>query len=169
MKKVTLSKKQLNIYFKNLTKAKLHFYNRINYIIDKIAIVFGCECVKDSYAMENSYLNFLNYSSEDDLYFIDAFCTFKIDVSKLVFLNKNNEELYLIDGIPIKWLFSDFENELINGRKLFLKKLETEAKEKEVLSLSLKEKEKKSKQMIKSALKKLNKEEIAALNLIRVI
>jgi len=79
---------------------------------------------------------------------------------KISIIDKNGNDWKFEGSIPDRWLFEDFENEIIEGKKLFQ---ERKAK-RNIERLHLEEQNKKEKkQLIESAKKKLSKEELKAL------
>lgn len=81
--------------------------------------------------------------------------------SKMVFLDKDGNEWDLEWGeFPTRWLHEDFEEEYINGLRLYKEKQE-QKKEREATSKANKKKEREA--LVESAKKKLTPEEIKAL------
>lgn len=77
-----------------------------------------------------------------------------------VIILKDGSEWGLEDGIPIRWLYEDFEQELINGKKEYEQRLILK-KEQEALK---KEQEKQNAQNLKTSIQnKLTKEELEYL------
>lgn len=79
---------------------------------------------------------------------------------ELVIILNDGSEWGLEDGIPVRWLYEDFEEELIEGKKKWKDKIANQSK-KDAENLKLKELKKQ--ELLKSALKKLTKEELDAL------
>ena len=81
---------------------------------------------------------------------------------KISFIDKNGNDWEFEGSIPDRWLFEDFENEIIEGKKLFQ---ERKAK-RNIERLQLEEQNKKEKkQLIESVKKKLTKQELKALGI----
>ncbi len=79
---------------------------------------------------------------------------------RISFIDKDGNDWEFEGSIPDRWLFEDFENEIIEGKKLF----EERKAKRNIERLRLKEQNKKEKkQFIESAKKKLSKEELKAL------
>ena len=79
---------------------------------------------------------------------------------KISFIDKDGNDWEFEGSIPDRWLFEDFENEIIEGKKLF----EERKAKRNLEQIQLKEQNKKEKnQLIESAKKKLSKEELKAL------
>jgi len=82
----------------------------------------------------------------------------------------NNEDMFIIDkdggeygfdgSVPTRWLFEDFEKELVDGKKKFEEKeIERKLKQKELSTAKKQE----DKALIEAAKKKLSKKELAAI------
>lgn len=159
MKKVILSKRQLNLYNNSMKKANAHLKNRIKYILNKLELVFKIHILDGIKPVENLYVDlFCNYHNVDDeLCYFDDYIAFPKN-SDITIIDKYNNEIYLTDGIPFRWITEDFEKELIDGKKLYEQKQKEELKNKS-------SKIKSNKNLIKSALNKLTKEEKEALKI----
>jgi hypothetical protein len=101
--------------------------SRIDYILTCIAKVF--EFKIDTWyfpdAAEGTIGDFDRAEYDDYIYIVvEVERTLKDDCVILI----NNEPIDLIEGIPKSWLFEDFEDELTNGRKAYLKFLEDKTK-----------------------------------------
>lgn len=82
------------------------------------------------------------------------------DFNEMVILLKDGSEWELNDSIPSRWLFEDFEKELVDGKKKFEEKeAERKVKQKELSAAKKQE----DKALIEAAKKKLSKKELAAL------
>jgi hypothetical protein len=79
---------------------------------------------------------------------------------EMVILDKNGDEYGWESAILTRWLFEDFEDEIINGKKLYLEK-EIERKAKKKIASAQKKIE--DTLLVEEAKKKLSKEELAAL------
>lgn len=79
---------------------------------------------------------------------------------EMVILLKDGSEWELEGEYPARWLFEDFEEELIQGKKKFEEKLEEKAKKKKEHALAQKQKKL---ALAESAKAKLTKEELKAL------
>ena len=78
----------------------------------------------------------------------------------MVILLKDSSEWSLDDGFPTRWLYEDFEDELVDGKaKYELKEVQWKAEQKIKLQNIKKEQEK----LAKAAKSKLSKEELQAL------
>lgn len=120
-KQVLLNIKSLR---KKADKAEDQIFNRLKFIMSKVLKTFN---LKNTYwyvlgAQEGTRGNFWNaydgvrisieMSQDGSLYFN----------KELDIILKNNKKWSLIeDGIPARWLFENFESELVNGKKLFNK------------------------------------------------
>ncbi len=89
------------------------------------------------------------------------FCT-DVGCSNMEIIDKNGD-LWVCEGsIPDRWLFEDFENEIIEGKRL----LEERNAKKDLEKFQLKERNKSERQkLIDSAKAKLTKQELKALGL----
>jgi hypothetical protein len=102
--------------------------DRINYIVKYIGNVFGCH---------DNYWSLVHYSHEDDSQnldlksldykskFIELDADFYTDDEfGIYFFDKNTtpsdkNSIDLSDGFPKRWLFEDFETELVVGRRKY--------------------------------------------------
>jgi hypothetical protein len=96
---------------------------RISYILKEIASLFGVELQKwvfDSGNFKNSCdSNFVYYSikvKSEKLYLLNSFHIMSDKILKTGF-----QYIPLSDIFPLRWLYEDFEEELIKGKELFEK------------------------------------------------
>lgn len=160
--------KELDCYSKKIE-------NRIHYIIMKLYNVFN---VKNYYwksinanegeqgdmfeAISNQFGNYLNIEHG-----IGRF-TSRVSLGDCLIIDKNGKMLAPLDqyqdsdadifGIPIRWLYEDFEQELVDGKAAYDAKLQAEED-------AIKNKDNEKKKIIKSVKKKLSKEEREALGI----
>ncbi len=136
--------------------------DRVDYIIGKIAEVFKSEVEWWSYpnsTKENSMGN-LNDAYNDDCFQFEG--SFNKDIKDWVIILDEGEECDLNCSFPIRWLYENFEEELINGKKELEQKLAKQKKDK-VKKTLLKHSAKKK--LLESAKSKLTEEERKALGL----
>lgn len=140
--------------------------DRLDYILKKIGEVLGGAKIKNWWidGAEEGELGDINKIIYKDR--IECSCIY-FDVS-LNDANKdygiiiNGKEWGLDESFPIRWLFENFEEELIEGRKKYISK----QSEKEKLQAKKKELSKQTNDyLINSAKSKLSKEERKALGL----
>ena len=145
-------RKQAKKAFKDTEKSII---KRVDYIINTIFKTFK---IKNSYwyfygAEEGShgdidkgiYKDVLLLELENNYAYADFYI-----------IDKNNDEWSFEEGFPLRWLFENFEQELIDGKKLY----ELKDKEKrDAVTLATNNKKK----LIKQVKSKLNKEELEAL------
>jgi len=67
-------------------------------------------------------------------------------IDNCAIINKDGEEWWLEDGIPTRWLFEDFEEELAKGKIIYLEKIARDKTQKKEKSL---QKEKQRQQVLK--------------------
>jgi hypothetical protein len=141
--------------------------DRIDFILKKIWEVFG-------YNLEGWYVDGAEENELGDLLslihmpeYIDLgpiiyYCSDKGHIREKFNAILEGEKYSLTQGMPYRWLFEDFENELIDGKNLFPK---WEADEKKNKALKLEKKKLAKLAALKSAKSKLSKEEIKALGI----
>jgi hypothetical protein len=126
---------------------------RMDYIIHTIFDTFGSRLGSWYFSdAQEGQMGHLTYD-EPDLFMQWWQPEIKED---MFIIDKNGEEYMFDQSIPTRWLFEDFENELIDGKKKY------EEKESAILVERLSKKEARKK-LIASAKKKLTKAELAAL------
>lgn len=131
--------------------------NRIGYIIDTIFKTF-----KQKY--DCWYFYGAGEGEVGDLW--RHYCNNHIDIiivgcsSEMVIIDKNGDEWGFEDSIPTRWLFEDFEQELIDGKKKFEDKEAERKKKQKELSAAKKQEDK---DLVEAAKKKLSKKELAAI------
>lgn len=132
--------------------------DRITYIIKTICKTFNCKF--DTwyvYGAAEGEVGNIDGALEDD--FVHLIIESELD-DDCAILTIDSREYSLRYGFPRIWLFQDFEEELINGKDLYIKKKEAE-KEKKKLKLQAKQiKKNETLEQIKS---KLSKQELKAL------
>lgn len=134
--------------------------DRVDYIIKKIAATFDSQVEWWSFpysSEENSMGNLNNAYNDDCLQFEGEFKR-----SDWCIILDDGEEYDLNNEFPTRWLYEDFEEELINGKKELEQKL-AKQKEDKVKKTLLKNSAKKK--LLESAKSKLTEEERKALGL----
>lgn len=135
--------------------------NRIGYIM---------ECIFELFDKKNAYWYFRGADEGEvgDLWaHYQEHCSSSIDLivdncpgPEMVLILETGEDWGFSDSIPSRWLFEDFEQELINGKKKFEdRKIERKAKKKATTAALKKE----DQELIEEAKKKLSEKELAAL------
>lgn len=143
---------------KQLAKMESDIIDRCNYIMTSIFKLFD---KKSAYwyfygAGEGEFGDFWDNYHKDYVHIIADNCPGK----EMVILLKDGSEWGFSDGFPTRWLFEDFENELIEGKSLYEKR---EAERQEASKKKREEKKIKVKAIAEIAKSKLSKEELAAL------
>lgn len=164
MKKVILTKEDLNKYAIAFKQANKHLYNRLMYIFKFIEKTYSITACIERDCADLLYLDYFQNNSENDYeYCYEHICFFSWGRNdNTYFIDKNNEIWNIDISIPTRWLTEDFEKELIDGKKLYDEKIKKEVEENLIKRQIADEKLQKT---IKSALKKLTKEERAALKM----
>lgn len=135
--------------------------SRITYIITKWFEIFGAKLNTWYFdgAEENEVGDLSRYMNDNNIWniYVDS-------------ENFPDNELYIIDRfgkeycwqseIPTRWLFSDFEKEIIEGKKLYEEKEEARKLKRKETTIARKQKDAK---LFENAKKKLSKEELAAI------
>lgn len=159
MKKI--DKKALDLWLNDSDPMEEEVLDRISHVIQKICDVF--EVKLNTWFFDDaeegdigSVKNNINSTEVGDY----VICLYEQNNVDFVILDKDGKERDLSDQFPRRWLHEDFEEELIEGKKLFLKK-ERERKEKQKLSREIKKAN--DLKTLEKAKKKLSKEELAAL------
>lgn len=159
MKKI--DKKTLDLWLNDSDPMEEEVLDRISDVIQKICDVF--EVKLNTWFFDDaeegdigSVKNNINSTEVGDY----VICLYEQNNVDFVILDKDGKERDLSDQFPRRWLHEDFEEELIEGKRLFLKK-ERERKEKQKLSREIKKAN--DLKMLEKAKKKLSKEELAAL------
>jgi hypothetical protein len=141
---------------KELDVVEKDIIDRIDYIVKTII---------KTYKKKLQYWHFSNAAEDEigdiseNIYHAESHGDVSITIEPyedLDFIDKENCEWGLEDGFPYEWLFTDFEEELKEGRKAYLEK------EKQNKS---KEKSENSKKVLETIKSKLSKEELKALGL----
>jgi hypothetical protein len=139
--------------------------NRIDYIIRTIFDTFNKKL--DTWyfdgAGEGDVGDLLRHYDENEINIITELSRNKegvYDSIEMVIIDKEGSEWGFDSSIPTRWLFEDFEQELIDGKKLFEEQKAERKKNKKELSA----KKKLEDQALATAAKaKLSKKELAAL------
>jgi hypothetical protein len=132
--------------------------DRLHYIVTSIFKLFN---KKDAYwyfygAAEGEVGDLWSHYDIDSISIVADNCP----DDSMVILLKDGSEWGLDDGIPTRWLFEDFEQEVVNGKTLYEAKLKQhKANEKEKRFLQKEE----DKKLVEIAKAKLTKKELAAI------
>lgn len=135
--------------------------DRVDYIIEKIADTFDSEVKWWSFPCSSEYHSMGNFydAYNDDCFQFEG--EFKRSHSWTIILD-DGEEYDLNNEFPTRWLYENFEEELINGKKELEQKI-AKQKEDKVKKTLLKNSTKKK--LLESAKSKLTEEEKKALGL----
>lgn len=159
MSKLTLEQwNNLNIVMKELKLLNAAVNKRVDYIIKKIVSIF------------NMKLEWWGYSETDegeaqlkDALYQDSVCcyiSYKRDKgihNQEIIIDTNGKELVLLsNGFPVRWLYEDFEDELIQGKEKYKAVIEQKKQAEKLKQTATKE-------LAKQAKAKLNDEELKAL------
>jgi len=137
---------------------------RITFILQRLTSIFGG--VLDTWyfdgAEENEVGNLLNHLDSKS---IDELCLeYKQDTdcgrNGMVIIDKFGKEYGCGWEIPTRWLFEDFEKEIIDGKKLYEEREEDKKSKKKAM---LEKKKAEHRVLFESAAAKLSKKELAAL------
>jgi len=134
--------------------------DRITYIVICICDAFKLKFFGWEYPEDHEgEVNTFDESVDSDSVRIQMY--YNYDLTKAPIIVRGGEE-WILDQIPLDWLTTDFEEELIQGRDLYIKKMEDKKiKDK----IDLKDKKNKDKQLLKQIKAKLSPEEIKVLKL----
>jgi hypothetical protein len=144
-------------------RLKSEIIDRIYYIVETWFALYGAklECCYFDCASENEFGDLDRNMDEDVVSNLYTECKNFPDDNELAFINKYGDEYSWQGEIPTRWLYDDsFKDEIIQGKAKYLQ-LEEErlAKKKQALS----NKKVKDKKLVDDAIKKLSKDELAAL------
>lgn len=134
---------------------------RIDYILNVWFKTFGGS-LKYWYfdgAGENEVGDLAKYMGDESIYGLFIECN-PNSKNEMVIINKDGSEWGWESEIPTRWLFEDFENEIINGKKLYEERAANRKAKKKELTLAKKQEDA---TLIEEAKKKLSKKELAAL------
>jgi hypothetical protein len=144
----------------NISALHVQIDERVEYIINKICNTFNVQLDWWSYShSDDNGGEFCDAYSEDQ---ITPCINLESDYNPCVILLNNGSEWGLMDGIPIDWLFEDFEEELVNGKAAYIKQQEDKKNKAKAKKLDKRAKEKELLEQIKS---KLSPEELKVLKL----
>jgi hypothetical protein len=138
---------------------------RIGYIIGVWMKAFGGKLTTWWFdgAEEGQVGTLIDHINEDSIYSIYTQCDTEPksnDDHDMVIIDKDDNEYGWQSEIPLRWLFEDFEQEIIQGKILYDERLK-QKKENSVIKKSLKKKLDEA--LATQAKAKLSKEELAAL------
>jgi hypothetical protein len=140
--------------------------DRMNYILHSLFEMYGAKL--DTWyfdgAGEGEMGELSRYLRDDEIYGIvtelytrDRFRDKQVDI---IFIDKNDHECSYEGAIPTRWLFEDFETEVLEGKKKYEEK---EAARKLQAKENLKKQKEEDKKLAEVAKAKLSKKELAAL------
>lgn len=100
---------------------KANIEGRLDYIMK---CIFDCFNMKDAFwyfkdAGEGEVGNLWDYYTDEH---IDVVIETRKSFGMLKIITNEDMELSLVDGIPTRWLFIDFENELLEGKEKFIER-----------------------------------------------
>lgn len=161
MKPLTKSQEtQIHKLFSLKAEVEGFVMDRVEYIIEKIAATFDSEVKWWSFPCSSEYHSMGNFydAYNDDCFQFEG----EFKRSDWCIILDDGEEYDLNNEFPTRWLYEEFEEELINGKKELEQKL-AKQKEDKVKKTLLKNSAKKK--LLESAKSKLTEEERKALGL----
>ena len=138
-------------------KMEEQIVNRLEYIMQLSFQLFG---QKKAYwyfhnAEEGEVGDFWRSYDKDQITMVVCDCN-----NSMLIIDKTGSDWGIADSVPTRWLFEDFEQELINGKKKYEDSLLNKKAKKEELDL---QKKKEDALLIEQAKKKLSPKELAAI------
>lgn len=137
---------------------------RMDYIINTVLALYGSKLHYWYFygAGEGEIGPMLNHIDDESFRVIIDYYTRpqKFDITSVVIIMKDGSEWGFEDGFPTRWLFENFEQELIEGKKKYENEVVAKA---EARKAKQKLQAEKKKNLIKSAKSKLSREELRAL------
>ncbi len=128
--------KKRKLLINKLKQSDAQILYRTSYIVSSIYSLFGEELIGCEFA--NSYSNYSDLLSSDILSIKPNLQSFKTEDRKLIIKNKTLECYRGICNIYTRWLFEDFEEEIMEGRKAYLSLAENETTKKQIKRDNLK-------------------------------
>lgn len=139
--------------------------NRINYIVETLFKTFGVNldfwyfCGAGEGEVGDLWRN---YDKENGIN-IETGLSRNTSYTEIIIIDKNGDEWEFDSYIPIRWLFENFEQELIDGKKKYEEAQEAKKAAEHIKREAKKEKDKQTKALAAQAKKKLTKKELIAL------
>jgi hypothetical protein len=151
---------------KEISSLESQMEDRIDYIIRSVFKEFGNRLSTWYFpGAEEGEVGSMKYAVDKDYFTVETDCLERYESSKsgykeMTILLKDGTR-WSFEGMYLtRWLFEDFEEELVQGKKKYEEKLEEEAKKKKERALARKQKKV---LLAESAKAKLTKEELKAL------